>query len=144
MRRHTEWINLVNANCDSRFPRTKRDLLRDLDIWDKTQGRQPNTGNIASTMTVMHKEFDGAAWAKNHDNDFKKLIAEARRKPSVQISLKDLQSGKSADVLGPHIMSNQSQPPPKEANANLINGQPESRHSQQSPHNIVDFVRKQV
>ena len=82
IRRHTEWINLVNANCDSRRPRTKRELLHELDIWDKTQSRQ--VGNSSNggggSSSVMDKDFDGAAWATSHDSDFQSLIARARRK----------------------------------------------------------------
>lgn len=82
IRRHTEWVNLVNANCDSARPRSKRELLRELDMWDKTQGRQVVNGPNGSTSasSVMHKDFDGAAWASSHDQDFQTLIAKARRK----------------------------------------------------------------
>lgn len=79
-KRHVEWVNLVNANCDSNKPRTKRELLRDLDLWDRSQGRQisngmsgPNDGNV-----VMRKDFDGVAWAVNHNDDFLRLISQAR------------------------------------------------------------------
>ena len=82
IRRHTEWINLVNANCDSRRPRTKRELLHELDIWDKTQGRQVcnNSNGGGNSSSVMDKDFDGAAWATSHDSDFQTLIARARSK----------------------------------------------------------------
>lgn len=33
------------------------------------------------TSSVMRKDFDGAAWAMNHGNDFQQLIARARQKP---------------------------------------------------------------
>lgn len=82
IRRHTEWVNLWNANCDSSRPRSKRELLSDLDVWERTQGG--NAPSISSTQsgpnTIMRKDFDGAAWAANHGNDFKRLIAEARQK----------------------------------------------------------------
>lgn len=86
IRRHTEWVNLVNANCDSNKPRTKRDLLHELEIWDKTQGRQimTNSSGTASTTSVMNKDFDGVAWAASHDNDFKTLIAKARERADPQ------------------------------------------------------------
>ena len=82
VRRHTEWINLVNANCDSAKPRTKRELLHELDIWDKTQGRQllQTSNGGSSTSSIMNKDFDGAAWAANHGDDFQTLIARARKK----------------------------------------------------------------
>ena len=82
IRRHTEWINLVNSNCDSTKPRTKRELLHELDVWDKTQGRQVlnSLSGGYKAASVMSKEFDGAAWATNHDQDFQSLIAKARTK----------------------------------------------------------------
>ena len=81
-RRHTEWVNLVNANCDSLKPRTKRELLHELELWDRTQGRQilSNSSGIGSASSVMSKTFDGAAWASNHGTNFQALIAQARRK----------------------------------------------------------------
>lgn len=76
-------MNLWNANCDSRDPRTKKKLLEELDVWERTQGGSaPNTTN-----SVMKKDFDGTAWSSNHDDDFKRLIANARRnKPSAPLS----------------------------------------------------------
>jgi E3 ubiquitin-protein ligase RAD18 len=80
-RRHTEWLNLWNANCDSRNPRTKRDLLSDLDTWERTQGRQ--IANNAGPSGVMVKEFDRVAYAQSNRNDFNDLIRRARQKNSV-------------------------------------------------------------
>lgn len=82
IRRHTEWVNLVNANCDSSKPKTKRELIHELESWDRTQGRQisSNCNGASSASSVMSKNFDGVAWASNHGNDFQALIAQARRK----------------------------------------------------------------
>ena len=82
IRRHTEWVNLVNANCDSSKPKTKRELIQELESWDRTQGRQAlnNYNGAGSASSVMSKNFDGAAWASNHGNNFQSLIAQARRK----------------------------------------------------------------
>ncbi|PLB51211.1 putative Postreplication repair E3 ubiquitin-protein ligase rad18 [Aspergillus steynii IBT 23096] len=78
-RRHTEWMNLWNANCDSKTPKSKRELLNELDVWERTQG-----GNAAAPMetanSVMRKDFDSAAWSTDHDSDFKRLIANARKR----------------------------------------------------------------
>ncbi|KAI9821704.1 MAG: E3 ubiquitin-protein ligase rad18 [Pycnora praestabilis] len=81
-RRHTEWVNLWNANCDSSRPKSKRDLLQELDLWERSQGSsapsasaQPHGGSL-----VMRKDFDGAGWAASHSDDFQQLIASARRK----------------------------------------------------------------
>ncbi|KAL6231133.1 Postreplication repair E3 ubiquitin-protein ligase rad18 [Aspergillus navahoensis] len=78
-RRHTEWMNLWNANCDSRTPKPKRELLRELDVWERTQG-----GNSVAltdpTNAVMNKDFNTGEWSANYDTDFKALIANARKK----------------------------------------------------------------
>lgn len=81
VRRHTEWVNLWNANCDSNQPRTKREVLQDLDSWERTQGgRAPTVNGMASS--IMRKDFDGDEWASRNKDDFSRLIADARRKKS--------------------------------------------------------------
>ena len=111
IRRHTEWINLVNANCDSRRPRTKRELLHELDVWDKTQGRQilnSSSGGVSSS-SVMNKDFDGAAWAASHDNEFQSLIARARGKAKPKTE--DAGGTDQPDVPAPdHASGNGSRP----------------------------------
>lgn len=79
VRRHIEWVNIWNANCDSQHPRTKKELLRDLDIWERTQGGKApsNSGHMNG---FMRKDFDGAEWASKNKDEFSKLIADARRK----------------------------------------------------------------
>lgn len=80
-RRHTEWMNLWNANCDAKNPKTKDELRRDLDIWERTQGgAAPQSGIPSGPNAVMAKTFDAAAWSVNHDDDFKRLIESARKK----------------------------------------------------------------
>lgn len=79
IKRHTEWVNLWNANCDSQNPRSERELLRDLDQWERTQGgRAPNPSGLSSS--VMRKDFDSTAWTNKNRDDFSRLIAEAKRK----------------------------------------------------------------
>lgn len=83
-RRHTEWINLWNSNCDSVRPRSKRELLSDLDTWERSQG-----GNAREQQAiVMKKDFDGESWGKNNHDQFQDLIARARmgRKNAVATS----------------------------------------------------------
>ena len=80
-RRHTEWLNLWNANCDSRHSRPKRDLLRDLDTWERTLGRQiANNAAGGRSNGVMVKEFDRNGYVKSHKGDFDELIRLARVK----------------------------------------------------------------
>ena len=79
VRRHTEWVNIWNANCDSSRPRTKRELLQELDRWEHSQGGHSREGT-ATTNGVMKKDFDSQAYQASHTDDFARLIAEARRK----------------------------------------------------------------
>lgn len=75
-KRHTEWVNLWNANCDSLRPTTKQQLLRDLDRWEKTLGKQIDRGPSG----IMVKEFDRDGWQKSNKSDFDDLIKRAREK----------------------------------------------------------------
>ncbi|KAI9851862.1 MAG: E3 ubiquitin-protein ligase rad18 [Thelocarpon superellum] len=120
-KRHTEWVNIWNANCDSERPRSRRELIQDLDGWERSQGSlvpgglafnggggtggggngaggsgggggggnglgSGNNSNghgsngINRGNSVMEKTFDGSAWAKSHQDDFRDLIAQARRR----------------------------------------------------------------
>lgn len=87
-RRHTEWITLWNANCDSKSPRKKSELKQELEMWERTQGgRAPSSnGALNSGSQLLNKDFDGAAWSSKHDSSFQQLIANARRKTSVRVS----------------------------------------------------------
>ncbi|KAK4939209.1 E3 ubiquitin-protein ligase rad18 [Elasticomyces elasticus] len=76
-KRHTEWVNLWNANCDSTKPVTKRQLLQSLKVWEDTLGRQmdraPNTG-------FMAKEFDRDQHVRAQKSNFDDLIQQARQR----------------------------------------------------------------
>lgn len=80
-RRHQEWITLWNANCDSARPKKRAELMRDLDVWERTVGGRAPAMTKASVLgaQIKDKEFDGAAWATRHDDSFRDLIANARR-----------------------------------------------------------------
>ncbi|KAI2087457.1 E3 ubiquitin-protein ligase rad18 [Ophidiomyces ophidiicola] len=86
-RRHTEWLNLWNANCDSKNPKSKRELLRELEIWERSQGQASHLRT--QTNTIMRKDFDGAAWSAAHGEDFKILIDNARKHHETRASSKD-------------------------------------------------------
>ncbi|KAK3115578.1 E3 ubiquitin-protein ligase rad18 [Teratosphaeriaceae sp. CCFEE 6253] len=77
IRRHTEWVNVVNANADSDAPRSNRRLLQDLETWERTQGGK---APAAHGNGVMRKDFDGEGWTSRHRDDFSRLVADARRK----------------------------------------------------------------
>lgn len=85
-RRYTEWVTLWNANCDSKSPKGKSELRRELDIWERTQGGKANTAGREQTIgaQIRDKDFDGKAWAEKNDEAFRELIAKARMKPVVK------------------------------------------------------------
>lgn len=89
MRRHAEWVNIVNANADSSKPKTKREMLRELDIWDRSTGRSIATSgtDLGTAGSIMSKDFDGAAWSANHKSDFDDLVSKARHISKVPMSL---------------------------------------------------------
>lgn len=80
-RRHKEYITMWNANCDAARPKSRHDLLRQLDAWERTQGgRAPVGGRAAQNAAIIKdKDFDGSAWASQHNDSFKDLIASARQ-----------------------------------------------------------------
>jgi E3 ubiquitin-protein ligase RAD18 len=83
--RHKEWIMLWNANCDSARPKKRSELLRDLDVWERTLGGRAQYGSFSGSSAaaqVKDKDFDGIAWASKHDDSFKALIANAKRSRS--------------------------------------------------------------
>jgi E3 ubiquitin-protein ligase RAD18 len=81
-KRYTEWVTLWNANCDATRPRSKGELKRELDIWERTQGGM--TPASSSTQNpgaqIKNKDFNSAAWSSKHDDSFRDLIAAARKK----------------------------------------------------------------
>lgn len=79
IRRHTEWINLWNANCDSPRPVSRRELLAELDKWERSQGGLSQNGGVDNSA-IMKKDFDGQAWAAKNKADFDSLIKQAREK----------------------------------------------------------------
>jgi E3 ubiquitin-protein ligase RAD18 len=77
-------MNLWNANCDSRSPKSKRELLKELTIWEKTQGGA-QTPFASNADEIARKDFDRERWSSSHDDDFKRLIANARKKTDAQV-----------------------------------------------------------
>ena len=67
-----------NANCDSDRPRSKRELLQDLDTWERTQGGKASSAH-GTVSAVMRKDFDGTGWANKNKEEFSRLIADAKR-----------------------------------------------------------------
>jgi len=112
-KRHTEWVNIVNSNCDSSRPRSKRELLSELDLWERSQGRNILNGlGGVETNSVMRKDFDGTAWAVSHGNDFQQLIARARQKPRAKSEERVEENiGQNGAVEGPRITAPNPQTP---------------------------------
>jgi E3 ubiquitin-protein ligase RAD18 len=69
--RHKQWVNICNANCDSHKPRSKQELLRDLDAWERVQSHRTST-------TVPLKGLDGDQYRAQHRPQYNHLIQQAR------------------------------------------------------------------
>lgn len=116
-KRHTEWVNLWNANCDSRDPKPKRRLLEELDVWERTQGRQILQGMNAAAgggqgTGVMAKDFDGESWIRSNKNNFAELVRKAREKkaraPPAEEKRNELERGPMARSTAQEIFRNAS------------------------------------
>ncbi|KAF2129495.1 DNA repair protein rad18 [Dothidotthia symphoricarpi CBS 119687] len=77
-RRHIEWLNIYNSNCDADegVRKGKRQLLKELEEWEHTQGGRADS----KESKIMRKDFDGSGYAKANKSDFDDLIARARQK----------------------------------------------------------------
>ena len=80
VRRHTQWVDIYNANSDSPRPKTERQLLKDLDVWERTQGGHAPGQGQTGPVGVMRKDFDGEEWTGKHKDQFSDLIAQAKAK----------------------------------------------------------------
>lgn len=70
--RHAEWVMMVNANADAKYPRSKRELLVELDSWErasKTKLTKPDKG-----------DFDKEQWMANNKDQYAELLANARKR----------------------------------------------------------------
>ncbi|RAH49911.1 E3 ubiquitin-protein ligase RAD18 [Aspergillus brunneoviolaceus CBS 621.78] len=109
-RRHTEWVNLWNANCDSKSPKPHGILLRELDIWERTQGNQSSSSSEAPG-SIMRKDFDKAAWSSSHEDDFKKLIANARQKSRAAARTTTPQESAASKLTDASLPADTTDPP---------------------------------
>jgi E3 ubiquitin-protein ligase RAD18 len=83
MKRHTEWFNLYNANCDSSHPVSLMELRKTLNEWERTLGRQVDNKGPSG---VMAKDFDRDRYAQRQRSEFDELIGRARANRGVRIA----------------------------------------------------------
>ncbi|KAF2009919.1 DNA repair protein rad18 [Aaosphaeria arxii CBS 175.79] len=110
IKRHTEWLHLWNSNCDASENRrkSKRDLLKELDTWERTQGGHAHV----KESEFMKKDFDGFGHANTHKNQFDDLIRNARRKakaPKAADEQNDAEGDSTTQAISSPI------PPPPDA-----------------------------
>lgn len=91
-------MNIWNANCDAKIPKTKDELRRDLDVWERSQGGLAPQQYAVGSNAVMAKDFDAAAWSSNHDGDFKWLIENARKKKDKKTENQNTEDAQSVVV----------------------------------------------
>jgi len=74
-KRWSEFVIANNANCDAKSPKTRSELRRQMEVWERTQGGIDREG-----AQIKDKNFDGLAWGAKHGNVFNDLAALARSK----------------------------------------------------------------
>ena len=69
-------------------------------MWERSQGSLAPSS--AATSSILKKDFDGAAWATNHADDFQRLVANARhRKTTPEVSKQVKADGSEAEMVSP-------------------------------------------
>ena len=109
-RRHIEWLNIHNSNCDAEenLRKSKKQLLRELDEWEKTQGGRADTRE----SKIMKKDFDGQGYAKSNKSEFDELIARARQKRDTPKSNNSEPSTEQGTPTGVESQGNYDTNPP--------------------------------
>jgi E3 ubiquitin-protein ligase RAD18 len=80
-KRHAEWVNIYNANCDSLQPVSKMKLLQDLTTWERSISRDERTrtaSQVGASSNVASKEFDREGYMSKEKDNFADLIRQAR------------------------------------------------------------------
>ncbi|KAL1898994.1 E3 ubiquitin-protein ligase rad18 [Ceratocystis pirilliformis] len=111
--RHQEWTTLWNANCDSRKPKRKQELLRDLDQWERLianprQNRLPV--HSSGRINIKDKDFDATSWASKHKESFKELVIDAQRSRAQAKNAQESTEPSSLLSLPNPALANSAQP----------------------------------
>ncbi|CAO2654803.1 Nn.00g115360.m01.CDS01 [Neocucurbitaria sp. VM-36] len=121
-RRHIEWLNIYNSNCDAddNVRKSKKQLLKELEEWEQTQGGKADSRE----SKIMRKDFDGNGYAKSHKSDFDDLIARARQKRAVPKTdgNEGANSGEDNTAQPKQEPWDATQDEPRDVHVNLHNG----------------------
>ncbi|KAG0643662.1 hypothetical protein HOY80DRAFT_1133718 [Tuber brumale] len=69
--RYTEWLTLWNANVDSTTPKSKKELLKELSMWDEIH-------RIPVVEKTKAAGWTDEGWSESNKSHFSELIAKAR------------------------------------------------------------------
>ncbi|KAL1593246.1 E3 ubiquitin-protein ligase rad18 [Paraconiothyrium brasiliense] len=134
VKRHQEWLNIYNSNCDASDTarKSKRELLRELEEWERIQGGRANP----KESHIMQKDFDGQNHATAHKDQFNDLIANARKRAKAAL--------KPSEEKG-HIALNDNYgtdpQPPHSHNTNPI---PDPPHPYKNNESALATIREKV
>jgi len=122
-RRHIEWLNIYNSNCDAdeSVRKSKRQLVKELEEWENTQGGKADS----KESKIMKKDFDGSGYAKSHKTDFDDLIAKARAKRAVP-KTEESKGTPQPEVATPHSSTEQGSRDPEPTPQNGSDPDPSS------------------
>jgi E3 ubiquitin-protein ligase RAD18 len=138
-RRHIEWLNIYNSNCDAddSVRKSKRQLVKELEEWENTQGGRADV----KESKIMKKDFDGNGYAKSHKSDFDDLIAKARMKRTAP-KAEDTKAPEDAkDAPAPEMPRDtpilEPQPP-------TLNSTPPSKNPYENNESALSTIRAKV
>ena len=146
-RRHREWTTLWNANLDATHPKSRRELLKQLDEWERTQA-YPAAQRGPKENQVANKEFDGKRWANQHANEFDSLVEKARKqvaerrakeKAAAEEAAKEAEAERidvSASRISQEIYGNMS-PSEREAQPEKVSAPQQNGEGPSADHNSI-------
>ncbi|KAF1966004.1 hypothetical protein BU23DRAFT_574369 [Bimuria novae-zelandiae CBS 107.79] len=138
IKRHQEWLNLYNANCDASddVRKTKRVLLKELDEWERTQGGSAST----KESHIMRKDFDGQSYATTHKSQFDDLIENAKKRARANAEAKDDKTDEQQTQPG-NVGTDTHGPPPR---PNIAESSPAPPHPYEGNEAALSTIRQKV
>lgn len=101
-------------------------------MWERTQGGNATApSSFTTSNNVMRKDFDANQWSNNHDDDFKRLIANARKKSEAKV--RSIIPGASPSSSG------QKEPQPQQDSGLPVNGACVEFSSDTDPNHVIDL-----
>ncbi|KAM6980741.1 E3 ubiquitin-protein ligase RAD18, partial [Aplochiton taeniatus] len=116
IRRHQEFVQSYNAECDSLSPRSAEDIAKEVEANEKTRNQLNGKSKCEMVFTKKHslEEIDKlhSSYRKQHSSEFSRLVAQVRGRleTSRQIPIKQERYDVGVETMGAHCTDNAADP----------------------------------